>query len=250
MFAQGVDHDGLDRRWVRAALSLGTFMLMTPRCVGADVFGGSLDLTSDYFVRGISRSDDRPALQMDLHYLDSSGVVADFFASSAQIDPAAKRDAELSAFIGYVWSPCSDWQGKILAGSYSYPWNQVGSIYNYDEIDLEVAYRDWLHLILTYSPDTRRYFYDRGFVRAGAESMELDLQRPILSKLSANGGIGYYQPNGSDAAGYAYWSVGAAYDFGPASLALSYIGTTKEANALFYNAAVAGRWSGTVIWHF
>ena len=224
-------------------------MIGTPRDVRPESFGGSLDVTTDYLVRGVSRTDDHSALQLDVHYLDPSGFVADFFASNTQFDPDAPRDAELSGFLGYVWAQGRDWQGKVLVGNYSYPWNRAGSLYNYDEIAFEARYRDWLRIDIAYSPDTRRY-YDRGAVRAQAEWAELNLQRPLIGNLSATAGIGYYELDGADAVGYGYWSIGAAYDIGPVSLALSFVGASGEANLLFYNAAVGGRWSGTVIWRF
>jgi uncharacterized protein (TIGR02001 family) len=223
---------------------------------GTDVWGGSLDLTSDYLVRGISRSDDHAALQLDLHLLDSSGFAAGVFASNTQIDTGARRDAELSAYLGYVWSEGDAWHGKILAANYSYPWSQAGSLYNYDEIDLEVAYQDWVRVALSLYPVVRRYSYDGDIIGVtaesaeSAESAELSLQRPIFGRLSATAGIGYYQQNGAGGSGYAYWSAGAAYDWGPVSLVVSYVGASSAANALFYNAAVGGRWSGTAIWRF
>jgi uncharacterized protein (TIGR02001 family) len=228
-----------------AALSIGV-----PNCVWADAFGGSLDVTTDYLVRGISRSDDHSALQLDLHYLDTSGFVADFFTSSTQFEPNASRDAELSAYLGYVWAEGPDWQGKILIGDYSYPWNQAGSFYNYNEIALEAGYRDWLRIDIAFSPDTRRYYYDRGTVRVQAEWAELNLQHSLIGKLSATAGIGYYEMDGAQATGYGYWSIGAAYDLAPVSLAVSFVGASGDANLLFYNAAVGGRWTGTVIWRF
>jgi uncharacterized protein (TIGR02001 family) len=245
---------GLGQRgsWVErcSIISLSAALLIgTPRDVRPESFGGSLDVTTDYLVRGISRTDDHSALQLDVHYLDPSGFVADFFASNAQFDPDAPRDAELSGFLGYVWAQGRDWQGKVLVGNYSYPWNRAGSLYNYDEIAFEARYRDWLRIDIAYSPDTRRY-YDRGPVRAQAEWAELNLQRPLIGNLSATAGIGYYELDGADAVGYGYWSIGAAYDIGPVSLALSFVGASGEANLLFYNAAVGGRWSGTVIWRF
>lgn len=250
MSAGESDRCNLAHSWLDAAVLSAFLLTAAPRCMGADTWGGSLDLTSDYFVRGISRSDYLPALQLDLHYLDASGFLADFFASSAQIDPQAKRDAELNAFLGYVWSGNGDWQGRVLVGNYSYPWNARGSRYNYDELDVELAYREWLRVVLSYSPDTRRYLYDRGPVRGQAESVELDAQRPVIGKLSATAGIGFYQLDGADAAGYGYWSVGAAYDFAPAALTLSYVGTTRQANEISYTPAGNGRWSGTIIWRF
>jgi uncharacterized protein (TIGR02001 family) len=222
----------------------------TARCAAADAWGGSLDLTSDYFVRGISRTDDRAALQVDLHYLNSSGFIAGMFASNTQIDPSAPRDAELDAYLGYGWTAGPDWHGRILASHYAYPWNQAGSGYDYDELDVNVGFQDWLDITLVYSPDAPRYVEYRGLVGVTSTSAELNLQRPILAKLSATAGIGYAHFDGPDAAGYAYWSVGAAYDIAPVSLVLSYIDTSAGAKALFYNAAASGLWTGTVIWRF
>ncbi len=250
MFEEGSDRDDAGCRASAAAALSIVLLTTTPHCVAADVWGGSIDLTSDYLVRGISRSDDHPALQLDLHYVSSSGFFAGAFASSTQIDPEARRDAELSAFLGYVWSDGSDWQGKILAANYSYPWNQAGSLYNYDEIDLQVSYQQWIQIAVAVFPDVRRYSYDGGVARVMSESAELNLQRPLIGRLSATAGVGYYEEGGADRAGYAYWSVGAAYDWSPISLGLSYVGASGAANSLFYNAAVGGRWSGTVIWRF
>jgi uncharacterized protein (TIGR02001 family) len=250
MFEEGSDRDDAGRS-VAAALAMSMALLTAaPLCEAADPWGGSVDLTSDYLVRGVSRSDDHAALQLELHYLDSAGFVAGVFASSTQIDPRARRDAELSAFFGYIWSDGSDWQGKVLAADYSYPWNQAGSLYNYDEIDLQVSYQQWIQLALALYPDVRRYSYDGGVARVMAESAELNLQRPLIGKLSATAGVGYYELSGADGVGYAYWSAGVGYDWAPISLGLSYVGATGPANSLFYNAAVGGRWSGTVIWRF
>jgi uncharacterized protein (TIGR02001 family) len=218
--------------------------------VRAETWGGSLDLTTDYLVRGISRSDDHAALQLELHYLDPSGFVADFFTSNTQFDPNAPRDVELSGSLGYGWAVARDWQGKILVANYSYPWNRAGSLYNYDEIAFEAGYQDWLRIDIAYSPDTRRYYYERGTVRAQAEWVELNLQRPLIGKLSATAGVGYYELDGANGLGYGYWSIGAAYDVAPVSLALTFVGASRDANLLFNNAAVGGRWSGTVIWRF
>jgi uncharacterized protein (TIGR02001 family) len=237
--------------WLWGAVSISTALLIcAPRWARADAFGGSLDVTTDYLVRGISRTNDHSALQLDLHFLDPSGFLADFFASNTQFDPGAPRDAELSGVLGYVWAQGRDWQGKVLVGDYSYPWNKAGSFYNYDEIAYEAAYRDWLRIDIAYSPDTRLYYHDRGTVRVQAEWAELNLQFPLIGKLSATGGVGHYELDGANAAGYGYWSIGAAYDIAPVSLALSFVGASREANLLFYNAAVGGRWSGTFIWHF
>jgi uncharacterized protein (TIGR02001 family) len=218
----------------------------------ADAWGGSLGLTSDYIVRGISRTDDQAALQLDLHYAHSSGFLAGFFASNTRIDGTEPRDAELSGFIGWGWNITPDWHTKVMVSHYTYPWNRRGSQYNYDELDLDVAYQGWLHLNLEYSPNAPRFLPDPYFSLIGEnqKSAEINLQRQIWRKLSVVGGIGYSFLDGADSAGYTYWSAGGAYDFKSLSLVLAYVNTSDAAKALFPNAAATGRWTGTLIWRF
>jgi uncharacterized protein (TIGR02001 family) len=231
-------------------LSLG-LVIGTPRCVGADVWGGSLGVTSDYIVRGISRSDHRAAVQLDLHYLNRTGFVAGLFASDTRVDPDQPSDVELDAFAGFAWSAGSDWRGKILASHYAYPWNQHGSEYDYEELVVDFAYRDWLDVGLSYSPNAPRYVRSNGgLIGVTSGSAEVNLQRPVLGRLSATAGVGYTYFEGPQAAGFAYWSVGAVYTIAPVSLVVSYVNTTAGAKALFYNSAADDRWTGTIIWRF
>jgi uncharacterized protein (TIGR02001 family) len=216
----------------------------------ADSWGGSLALTSDYLVRGISRSNHDPALQMDLHYASNLGLIAGVFASNTQIDPDESRDAELSGYFGYAWRDGDSWAGRMLASYYAYPWNQLGSRYNYAEFDADLAYRGWLQLNLNYSPDAPRYVPNRGLISVTEAAAELNAQRAILGKLSVTAGIGYSHFGGVDSVGYVYGSIGAAYDVGPVSLAVSYNDTSSGAKSLFYKEAATNRWTGTVIWRF
>lgn len=224
---------------------------MSPAAWAADTWGGSLALSSDYFVRGITRTNDLEALQLDVHYIDSTGFVAGLFASNTQIDPYERRDAELNGYVGFR-AGSGDWHGRILGGYYVYPWNPDGSRYNYGEIDVDLGYQDWVDVALSYSPDAPRYA-QRGLVGVSAESVELNLQHPVLGKLSATAGIGYYNMSGAPggaAADYLYWSAGLAYDLAPVALVVSYVDTTAGAKTLFYDNAATGRWTGTVIWRF
>jgi uncharacterized protein (TIGR02001 family) len=232
-----------------AMLSMG-LAVGAPRSLGADMWGGSVDITTDYLVRGISRSDDHAALQLDLHYVDSSGLLGGLFASNTQIDPGAPRDAEINGYLGFAWTASSDWRGKILAGYYAYPWNSAGSQYNYAEFDIDVSYQEWLEFGVSYSPSAPRFLRSGYLLRVGAESAELNLQHSIFGKLSGTAGIGYYDLGGPSPTGYTYWSVGAAYDLAPVSLVLSYVDATAASRTLFYDSAAGGRWAGTVIWRF
>jgi uncharacterized protein (TIGR02001 family) len=218
----------------------------------ADEWGGSAALTSDYFVRGISRTSDEAALQLDLHYSNPNGFVAGVFASNTQIDRGEPKDVELSAFIGFVWNIDAAWRARVLASHYAYPWNRMGSHYNYDEMDLDISFQGWLHFDLGYSPNSPRFlaFPYPGLYGATEKSAEVNAQRQVFGKLSVTAGLGYSFLEGPMSGGYLYWSAGAAYDFRSLSLALAYVNTSAQAKALFYDAAATGVWTGTVIWRF
>jgi uncharacterized protein (TIGR02001 family) len=234
-----------------AALLVG-FGCLSTQARAADEWGGSAALTSDYFVRGISRTSNDAALQLDFHYSNPNGFLAGVFASNTQIDRGEPHDVELSGFAGFVWNLDEAWRARALLSHYAYPWNRAGSHYDYDELDLDVSYQGWLHFDLGYSPNSPRFFaYPYPRLSGVAEtSAEVSAQRQIIGKLSLTAGAGYSFLGGPDSGGYLYWSAGAAYDFQAFTLALAYVNTSAEAKALFYNAAASGKWTGTFIWRF
>jgi uncharacterized protein (TIGR02001 family) len=236
----------------RAAALLVGFILTSTQSKATDEWGGSAALSSDYFVRGISRTSDHPALQLDLHYSGTSGFLAGAFASNTQIDPSEPRDVELSRFIGYARNLTDEWRGKIMISHYAYPWNRAGSHYNYDELDFDLAYQGWLHFTVGFSPNSPRFLVApyHNLIGVTEKSAEVSVQRQIFNKFSVTAGVGYSFLDGPESGGYAYWSGGAAYDFQSVTLVLSYVNTTAEAKALFYNAAATGQWTATAIWRF
>jgi uncharacterized protein (TIGR02001 family) len=216
----------------------------------AESWGGSFAVTSDYVVRGISRSNQGAAAQADLHVATDSGLIGGAFASSVKFDPEDSRSAELSAFIGYAWQPGGAWRAKVLASYYGYAWNDSGSQYNYVELGFEAVFDDWLDMGLVYSPDTPRYVARRGLAGVAAESAEVSARTPWRHHMAATAGVGYSQLGGPGGGGYVYWSAGGVLDLAPWSVSLSYVDTSAEAAALFYSAAAHNRWTATVIWRF
>ena len=224
--------------------------MASARCMAADQWMGSLSLTSDYIVRGISRTNDGAALQLDLTYLSPYGFLAGLFVSNTQFDAGDRRDAELDGYLGYAWTAGNDWSGRILGSHYTYPWNQDGSGWDYDEFDVSVVFQGWLGANIAYSPNQFRYAPSGALIGVPAESGELNLQRPVVGKLSALAGLGYSHLDGPNPGGYTYWSLGAAYRLAPVSLVVAYVDTSSGAKAIFYDEAVSRRWTGTVIWRF
>jgi uncharacterized protein (TIGR02001 family) len=216
----------------------------------AQSWGGSIAVTSNYFVRGISRSDHGVALQADVHFANAAGLVGGLFASTVQIAPDEHRNAEISAFLGYAWSTASPWQTKIIATHYAYPWNDSGSQYDYDELRADIDYQDWLNVSAVYSPNAPRYRPTTGLIGVTATSVEINLTSPWRHKVAAAAGVGYSRVGGPWGTSYAYWSLGGLYDLAPLAFSLSYIGTTAAAETLYYSAAARNRWAATLMWRF
>ena len=219
----------------------------------ADSWGGSLAVTSDYLVRGISRSNQGAAAQADLHVATDTGLIAGVFASSVNFYEGDHRNAELSGFIGYAWQPSSAWRAKAVASYYGYVWNDAGSQYNYAEFGFEAAFDDWLDVGLVYSPDAPRYVFGTGLAGVAAETAEVTARTPWSHRVAATAGLGYSQLGGAGregGGGYVYWSAGGVLDLAPWSLSVAYVNTNAEAAALFYSAAAHNRWTATVIWRF
>ena len=216
----------------------------------AQSWGGSLAATSDYLVRGISRSNQDPALQADLHVATDGGLIGGVFASSVQFDSGDHRSAELSAFLGRAWQVNSAWRAKLLASYYGYVHNDSGSQYNYAELGFEAAYDDWLDVDVVYSPNTPRYVSGRGLAGVTAKTAEVSVRTPWSHRVAAAAGAGFSELAGPGGGGYAYWSAGGVLDLAPWSFSLAYVNTSAEATALFYSGAAHNRWIATVIWRF
>jgi len=216
----------------------------------AESWGGSLAATSDYLVRGISRSDHDPAVQTDLHIAFDSGLIGGLFASTTRIASEEHRDVELSAFVGFVWAQRDPWRVRVMASHYTYPWNDEGSKYNYDELSIDAAYRDWLDINLVYSPNIPRYQPETGLIGVAETSVDINFHTPWLHRFAATAGVGLADVGGPDGTNYLYWSAGGVYDRAPWSFSVSYVGTNSAAQYLFYNAAAHSRLTATVIWQY
>lgn len=221
-----------------------------PHSQAAENWGGSVGLTSDYLVRGVSRSDHESALQADVHVATTSGWLGGLFASSARIAPGARRDAEVGLFAGYAWNWNSEWRSKVLMTHYRYPWNPSGSGYNYNELSLDTAYREWLSFGVVYSPDAPRYLPYYGLVSVAANSAEVNLNAPAWHKLTLNAGVGYSHYAGREPGGYAYWSMGCTYDLAPVAISVAFVDSGSEAADLFRARAAQHRWLAAVVWRF
>lgn len=231
-------------------VAASVFIAASANSHAAGRLGGSVALTTDYLLRGVSQSNGSPALQADLHYQTPSGWLAGLWASSVDLDPEDGRTAELNVFFGYSRPLAGDWSMKLVAVHYAYPDNTPAGLYNYDELIAGATYRDLLFMTVAASPNTPHEIAP-GIARDHtAFSYDLALRYPLQGTWSALGGLGYYDLKGPNGAGYAYWSAGVGYDFDPWHLEMAWFGTTPAAEALFDADTPRSHWAATLIWRF
>jgi uncharacterized protein (TIGR02001 family) len=233
-----------------ACCAAGMMTLVPVRAGAGERWGGSVTVTSDYRLRGISQSDRSPAAQLDLHYDAASGWLAGLWASTIRRDRYQSVAGELNAFVGYRWALDADWNAKLSAAHYLYPWDSSGRTYDYDEFVAAAAYRDRAFLSIAYSPDAAPFPARWESRRPAALSAEFALRMPLTGGFSGSTGLGHYHLGDRQSSGYWYWSAGLGYGFERLHLDFTYFGTSGAARSLFYEGVAENGWAGTITWSF
>ena len=237
----------------RGALSLFAASIYLSASVdghAAGHVGGSVAVTTDYLLRGVSQTHGSPALQADIHYQALSGWLAGVWASNVELNPEDGDTAELNIFAGYSRPLEGDWSMKVVVVHYAYLDKESAGPYTYDELIWGASYSDLAYLTLAVSPNTPQETAPDVARDRTALSLDLALRLPLHGTWSAVGGFGYYELQGPEGAGYGYWSAGVAYDFDPWHLEMAWFGTSAGASELFDPYMPRSRWAATLIWHF
>jgi uncharacterized protein (TIGR02001 family) len=246
------------RRWLPSVLAMSCLAgaLLPQRSVASDVpssWGGSIAVTSDYRVRGISQTRGEPAVQGGLHFRSNSGWMAGVWASTIDRARGPSATSEIDAFLGFAWTLAPDWDARISLTHYWYPNDPARTRYDYDEISASIAYRAQLVATISFSPNTAYFgYHERRWQaeRGASTSYELTGMHPLTSSLSLTGGVGYNDLSRLFDRGYWYWNAGIAYAMGSVRLDLSRIDSDGAAERLFGYAATDSGWSAAISWRF
>lgn len=115
----------------RGAIAWLALLLATPSSAQVS---GSAAVVSDYRYRGISLSDNRPAVQLAVAYDHADGLYAGILASSARPDPETGDDVQLLPHLGYArrmdngisWEIGAEYAAFLDASGYDYPELHIG----------------------------------------------------------------------------------------------------------------------------
>ena len=223
-----------------------------PIAVRADaLWGGSLTATSDYRVRGLSKTRGDAAVQGGIHAHSTSGWFLGAWASSIS---RARNDTtlEIDAYLGLAANITPDWDTKVVATHYDYP-DGAGTNYAYDELSVSLAFRSRLIGTVSWSPNMRSYgrYQQRWDTESGTSiCYELTGLQPLTSGLSFSAGVGYSDLTDLFDSGYWYWNTGISYTLGALQLDVSRIDSDAAAEQLFGERVTQATWSAAVSWRF
>jgi uncharacterized protein (TIGR02001 family) len=218
-----------------------------------DRIGGSVGVTSDYRLDGLSLSRNKPAVQAELHLQarteDGGAWFGGIWASTVRTGHD-ESSVQIEGFFGRQWSLNPDWQTSLMLAHYTHPWNGLLKHYDYDELTVEASFRDRLKLTAAYSPNTDLYSH-YGFVENRKSiAWEATASLPVRHALSASAGLGFRDLGSFFDSGYWYGSAGLAYDRANLHASLMRIQTDQTARRLFYSDIVEPAWVGTLLWTF
>lgn len=186
-------------------------------------FSWNAALTSEYLYRGISQSDDHPALQFDAGYGFASGFYVGAWGSN--VDFGDSTDAEIDTYVGWNGDLADGVNFDVQINRYNYV-NQPPDVdYAYNELISKLTFNERYGVTLGYTDD---------YLAMGVNStyLAVDGSWDVGSGVNLTAGAAYTR-NSGDLASYADYSVGLNRDFGPINVALQYVGTNGRAEELF-----------------
>lgn len=182
---------------------------------------GNAGFVSDYVFRGISQSDEHPAVQGGFDLTHTSGLYAGIWGSNVDFNDGDEANVEADLYAGYS----GEYQGfsyDLGAIYYAYPGADSDLDYDFWEVSAATGY-DFdvakLSASINYSPE---FFGETGDAFYYAAALDI----PLPYEFTLNGHAGYQTiDEGED---YTDWSVGLGYSVYGFDLSLSYTDTDLD----------------------
>ncbi len=189
-------------------------------------FNWNAAATSEYMFRGISQTDDHPAIQAGAGYSWSNGFYVGAWASN--VDFGEDTDAEVDTFVGWNGDLTDAVNLDVQLVRYNYVGEPDGVDYAYNELIGKLSFAENYSATLGYTNDFLATETDSIYVAVGG-SWE------VGNDINLTAGLGYttVDEDLSSEDGYIDYSIGVNRDFGPVNIGLGYIGTDNSAENLF-----------------
>jgi len=197
-----------------SALALATASTITvaeetsPHSLSANVA-----MTTDYVWRGISQTDNGPAIQGGIDYAHSSGFYLGTWASNVDFGAGDDSNIEVDVYGGYG-NEISGLSYDVGIIHYDYP---SESDNNFDEVYLGLGY-SFLSAMVSHTDEFGEGADDATYYELGA-----DFELPMAVGLGLH--VGHYDLDKDDGEDYTDWKVGLSRDYLGFTFELAYTDT-------------------------
>lgn len=186
-------------------------------------FNWNAAATSEYMFRGISQTDDHPAIQVGAGYSFSNGFYVGGWASN--VDFGESTDAEIDTFVGWNGDLNDTVNLDVQINRYNYVGEPSGVDYAYNELIGKATIAENYSVTLGYTNDYLNTSENSIYTAVGGSW-------GVGHDINLSAGLGYTSNSGPYES-YLDYSIGIDRDFGPVNVALGYVGTDKKAEDLF-----------------
>lgn len=183
-------------------------------------FSGELTITSDYVWRGVSQTDENPALQPGFEAAHSSGFYAGAWASNVDFDtPGDGIDVEVDIYAGWSFDLSDAVNMDLSVTRYIYPGANSGFNIDYNEYAATFTFVETYYATVAYADDMVNSDVESVYLQVGGD-WELG-----ESGWGLSAAVGVFDFD-SGIGDYTDFMLGVNRSFGPANVALTYTGTS------------------------
>jgi len=205
----------MSSRKIAVAALLSAGLLMAGNAAASEV-SGDITVVSDYLFRGITQTDEKPALQGGVTWTHDSGFYVGAWGSSiswlSDSDPDVSSQVELDGFLGYAGSfGESDFGYDVGVNYYWYPGSYPSGFDKADTTEVYVGL-SWKFLSAKYWYAVTDLF---GIPDSdGSTNLDLSASLEFADGWSSTAAVGKQWVKGVAGTGtYAFWSVGVDKSF-------------------------------------
>ncbi|KAA2286293.1 TorF family putative porin [Arenimonas fontis] len=184
------------------------------------IFSWNAALTSDYLFRGVSQTNEDPALQLGADLNFSNGLYVGVWGSNVDFDEQGSPDVEVDYYVGWNTDLSERWNLDLMLNRYTYlgEADDYGPL-DYNEFITTLTLDETYGFVLGYSNDVFA-LDDDGWYYGVTGSWT------IADRFGLDVGVGH--STFGDSTGiedYTDWSIAVNRDFGPVNVSLGYHGT-------------------------
>lgn len=220
---------------VAAALTLAFAApaMAQEKAASPHTFAGNVTLATDYAFRGISQTNEKPAIQGGFDYSHASGFYLGIWGSNvswlADLGGGISSSVELDVYGGYKGAISEDLGYDVGVLAYRYPGTYPTGFTDADTVELYGALT-WKMLTLKYSRATTDLF---GVPDSdGSGYLELNASFDLGDGWSATAHVGKQRVKNLSAADYSDWKIGIAKALPVGTLGLAYTDTDIDGSKI------------------